>query len=151
MWEFENEQKPYPIDHHEDDTLRIAMIGDSWAEMHSYNLMDSVLELNLHNLTGYSVKMISKGKGGEKSKGVYKLLFEESNINGTKHIIASGLDYCIISAGINDAAANLGPQLYCYHMRLISARRFKFNLLNIKYLQHYFFFCLTKKMSTFGC
>ena len=119
LWVFENERKLYPIEHHEDDTLRIAMIGDSWAGLHSYNSMDSVLKSNLHNLTEYPVKMISKGKGGEKSRGIYKLLFEENDLNGTKQIIASGLDYCIISAGINDAAANLGPRLYCYHMRLI--------------------------------
>lgn len=119
LWVFENERKPYPVTYHEDDTIRVAMIGDSWAEMHSSNRMDNVLKLKLSNLTGQPVKMSSKGKGGEKSRGIYQLLFDENNKYGTKAIIASGLDYCIISAGINDASANLGPRLYCYHMQLI--------------------------------
>lgn len=118
LWVFENERKPYPVMCHEDDTIRVAMIGDSWAEMHSSNKMDNILKLKISNLTGQPVKMSSKGKGGEKSRGIYQLLFDD-NKYGTKAIIASGLDYCIISAGINDASANLGPRLYCYHMRLI--------------------------------
>lgn len=119
LWVFENEQEPYPVIHYIDDTLRIAMIGDSWAGMHAYFMMDSVIRLRLSNLTSFPVKMISKGKGGEKSRGIYQLLFEENDEYGTKTIIASGINYCIISAGINDAAANLGTRLYCYHMRLI--------------------------------
>ena len=119
LWIFENEQESYPIVHHVDDTIRVAMIGDSWAGIHSHNMMDSIIQLRLSNLTGFPVKMISKGKGGEKSRGIYKLLFDEDDKNETKTIIASGINYCIISAGINDAAANLGSHLYCYHMRLI--------------------------------
>ncbi len=117
LWIFEDERKLYPVAYHDDDTLRMAMIGDSWAAMHSD--LDSALQSKLKKQTGLPVKMISKGKGGEKSRGIYQLLFEENDKNGTKSIIASGIDYCIISAGINDAAANVGPHLYCYHMRLI--------------------------------
>lgn len=119
LWIFENERKTYPIIYHADDTLRIAMIGDSWAGIHSDCIMDSFLQVKLNNLTGLPVKMTSKGKGGEKSRGIYQLLFEENDENGTRAIITSGINYCIVSAGINDAAANLGPRLYCYHMRLI--------------------------------
>ena len=119
LWVFENERTPYPVMCHEDDTIRVAMIGDSWAEMHASNQMDSILQLKISNQTGQPVKMMSKGKGGEKSRGIYQSLFDENNQYGTKEIIASGLDYCVISAGINDASANLGPRLYCYHMRLI--------------------------------
>ena len=119
LWTFENERTSYPVRCHVDATLRIAMIGDSWAEMHSTNKMDSSFQLRLSNQTGIPVKMTSKGKGGEKSRGIYQLLFDEDDNYGTKEIITSGINYCIISAGINDAAANLGPRLYCYHMRLI--------------------------------
>lgn len=119
LWVFENERTPYPVMCHEDDTIRVAMIGDSWAEMHSTNKMDSILQLKISSQTGQPVIMISKGKGGEKSRGIYQLLFDENDKYGTKEIIASGLDYCIISAGINDAVVNLGSRLYCYHMRLI--------------------------------
>lgn len=119
LWVFENERTPYPVMCHEDDTIRVAMIGDSWAEIHSSNKMDSILQLNISSQTGQPVIMMSKGKGGEKSRGIYQLLFDENDKYGTKEIIASGLDYCIISAGINDASANLGPRLYCYYMHLI--------------------------------
>ena len=118
LWVFENERKLYPVAYHDDDTLRIAMIGDSWAAMRSHDI-DNALQTKLNNQTKLSVKMVSKGKGGEKSRGIYQLLFEENDKNGTKAIIASGLDYCIVSAGINDAAANLGSHQYCYYMRLI--------------------------------
>lgn len=119
LWVFENERKPYPVMCHEDDTIRVAMIGDSWAEMHASKKMDSILQLKISIQTGQPVLMTSKGKGGEKSRGIYQMLFDDNDQYGTKEIIASGLDYCIISAGINDAVANLGPRLYCYHMRLI--------------------------------
>lgn len=119
LWVFESEKKPYPVMCHEDDTIRVAMIGDSWAEMHSFNNMDSILQLRISNQTGLPVKMTSKGKGGEKSRGIYQLLFDDKDNNGTKTTIASGIDYCIVSAGINDASANLGPRMYCYHMQLI--------------------------------
>lgn len=119
LWVFENERTPYPVICHEDDTIRVAMIGDSWAEMHASNKMDSILQLKISSQTGQPVIMTSKGKGGEKSRGIYQLLFDDNDKYGTKEIIASGLDYCVISAGINDASANLGPRLYCYFMRHI--------------------------------
>ena len=118
LWAFENEREPYQVARHEGDTIRIAMIGDSWAAMRSRDI-DNALQSKLNNKTKRPVEMVSKGKGGEKSRGIYQLLFEENNKDGTKTIIASGLDYCIISAGINDAAANLGPHQYSHHMRLI--------------------------------
>lgn len=119
LWVFENERKPYPVMCHQDDTIRVAIIGDSWAGMHSLNKMDSFLQFKLSMLTNLPVKMTSKGKGGEISKGIYQLLFEENDKGGTMSIIASGIDYCIVYAGINDAADNLGPYSFCYHMRLI--------------------------------
>ena len=118
LWVFENKRDYYPVLYHEDDTIRIAMIGDSWAALHSQNMMDNLFQSILSDQTNLPVKMISKGKGGEKSRGIYQLMFE-NNKEGTKTIFAQGLDYCILSAGINDVAANLGPKLFCYHMRLI--------------------------------
>ena len=118
LWVFENKRDYYPVLYHEDDTIRIAMIGDSWAALHSQNMMDNLFQSILSDQTNLPVKMLSKGKGGEKSRGIYQLMFE-NNKEGTKTIFAQGLDYCILSAGINDVAANLGPKLFCYHMRLI--------------------------------
>jgi len=42
-----------------------------------------------------------------------------SGDNGTKSLLVSGPNYCIISAGINDAAANLGTRQYCHYYRQI--------------------------------
>ena len=60
----------------------------------------------------------SKGRGGEKSRGIYQLIFEENGM-GTKTLLESGADYCVLFAGINDAAANLGKKQFVYHMKLI--------------------------------
>lgn len=119
LWVFENKRELYPVLHYTNDTLRIAMIGDSWASYRSYYMLDSSFQIRLRSQTNLPVKMTSKGKGGEKSRGIYQLLFEEYDENGTKNIIASGITYCIVSAGINDAAANLGTHFYCHHMKLI--------------------------------
>lgn len=117
-WQLEKERPTYSIAHKVDDSLRIAIIGDSWAAIHSEIKADTMLESRLINLSGRPVIVKSKGKGGEISKGIYQLMFKSEG-HGTKPIISSGLDYCVISAGINDAANNLGSSNYCHHMRLI--------------------------------
>jgi hypothetical protein len=118
MWQLEKERPAYDVVHYVDDTLRIAVIGDSWAVIHSEMMMDTLLASRLNQLTGHPVAVKSKGKGGERSKGIYNLMFENEGL-GTKAIITSGLDYCVVIAGINDAAGNLGTREYCHHMRLI--------------------------------
>ena len=118
MWQLEKVRPVYEVAHYVDDTLRIAVIGDSWAVIHSDMMMDTLLAFQLHRLTGRPVMVKSKGKGGERSKGIYNLMFENEGL-GTKPIITSGLDYCVVIAGINDAAGNLGTREYCHHMRLI--------------------------------
>ena len=118
MWQLEREHPAYYIAHPDDDTLRVAVIGDSWAAIHSRIMADTILGSKLEKLTGCHVITKSKGKGGEISKGIYQLMFESDEL-GTKPIIVSGLDYCVVIAGINDAAFNLGCSHYCHHMRLI--------------------------------
>jgi lysophospholipase L1-like esterase len=88
------------------------MTGDSWAGMHSDfdNFMTTELAKNFVS----PVLFESKGKGGEKTKGVYQLMFEDGSY-GTKPLLSAGPDYCIISTGINDAAANLGTGQYCHY------------------------------------
>lgn len=118
VWQLEEEHPAYNVIHSDGDTLHVAVIGDSWAAIHSEIKADTMLESRLINLTGRPVIVKSKGKGGEISKGIYQLMFKSEG-HGTKPIISSGLDYCVISAGINDAANNLGSSNYCHHMRLI--------------------------------
>lgn len=108
----------YQIQPHIDDTIRVAMIGDSWAYLHNVCGFDTIIENKLSKLTRKPVKMISKGRCGETTKEIYKLMFQYS-ADGTKSIIESYIDFCIISAGINDARTNMGIEQFKYHYSLL--------------------------------
>lgn len=112
LWAQNKPLQMYKVAHSEDDTLRIVMIGDSWAKMHKD--YDDYFLIRLQSLMMCPIQFESNGKGGERTKGIYHLMFEEGE-NGTKPLFSNGPDYCIISAGINDAAANLGTDQYCYY------------------------------------
>ena len=118
FWSIAQPLKSYEITEKSDDTLRVIMIGDSWAGVHHGLQMDTFLCSELKRRVSQPVKVISKGKGGAKSKGIYQLMFE-SDGDGTKTLFQNAPDYCIISAGINDAAANLGTKQFCAHYRMI--------------------------------
>ena len=118
LWAMDASIPSYEVMSQSDDTLRIIMIGDSWAALHHENGMDTFLCSKLQEWLSRPVVVVSKGKGGEKSRGIYQLMFS-SDCYGTKELLALKPDYCIISAGINDAAANLGTQQYCHYYRLI--------------------------------
>ena len=88
-----------------DDTLRVLFIGDSWAAYH--NCHDSALaEIITQNIMT-PCKVKSVGYVGAKSKEIYSRLFTD-----TKPYICEHPDYCIISAGINDAVAKMGDNYY---------------------------------------
>ena len=114
LWEIEPTHASYPIREAGKDTLRVVMIGDSWAALHSDMQMDSFLQKRLQEHSSKPVVVKSQGHGGEKSKGIYQLMFQSEGY-GTKPLLQSGAHYCILSAGINDAAANLGTKQYCAH------------------------------------
>lgn len=118
QWEKEKVHTFYNIKREIDDTLRIAMIGDSWVEKLHIGGGDSVLKNKIEFLSKQHANFEACGKGGEKSREIYRLMFQ-SDIPGTKTLLSSGPDYCIVIAGINDAAANLGTRQYVYHYRLI--------------------------------
>ena len=118
LWALEEIHQPYQVQSHYDDTLRVVMIGDSWAGMHQLAGLDSILQSQLTFLTASPVIAKSCGKGGEKTRGIYCLMFENGP-DGTRQILSDGPDYCIVLAGINDAAANRGVRQYLYHYRLI--------------------------------
>ena len=118
LWALEEIHQPYQVQSHHDDTLRVVMIGDSWAGMHDEVGMDSFLQRQLNVLMACPVIVKSRGRGGEKSRGIYNLMFEYGNY-GTRQILSEGPDYCIVMAGINDAAANKGVRQYLYHFNLI--------------------------------
>jgi len=118
LWELEKERDVYPVARHSDGTLRVILIGDSWAEMHYSLQMDQVLKSYLAERLECQVEVASKGKGGMRSRGIYNLMFKET-VFGTKQLISSGADYCIVFAGINDASANLGTRQFCHYIQLI--------------------------------
>lgn len=97
-----------------DDTLKIAFIGDSWAVYH--HEYDTLLQMMLAS-DGLSVIVKSQGNVGAKSKEIYERL-----ATTTRSILEWQPDYCIISAGINDAVAKLGETFYVFHYGLIINR-----------------------------
>jgi len=118
LWALEKPRPVYTIKHQIDDTIRVVMIGDSWAGMHHEGGLDTMLFHQLRVLINSPLKVVSSGKGGEKSRGIYRLMFDDGQF-GTRPLLSESPDYCIVIAGINDAAANMGAKQYCYHYRLI--------------------------------
>lgn len=118
LWAMDVNIPIYEVKAKVDDSLRVVMIGDSWAGLHHENGMDTYLCSELQDKVSRPVIVVSKGKGGEKSKGIYQLMFS-TDCYGTKSLFTSKPDYCIISAGINDAAANMGIKQYCFYYRQI--------------------------------
>jgi lysophospholipase L1-like esterase len=118
LWAMDVSIPTYEVKSEADDSLRVVMIGDSWAGLHHENGMDTYLCSELQDKVSCPVIAVSKGKGGERSRGIYQLMFSTDG-DGTKSLFTSKPDYCIISAGINDAAANLGTRQYCHYYRQI--------------------------------
>lgn len=118
LWAMDVSIPSYEIKSRVDDTIKVVMIGDSWAGLHHEYGMDAYLYSKLQNLVSCPITIVSKGKGGERSRGIHQLMFSSGD-NGTKSLLVSGPNYCIISAGINDAAANLGTRQYCHYYRQI--------------------------------
>ena len=117
LWSLEHPKTIYTLNYQKYDTLRIVMIGDSWVGMRT-DTLNIMFQNRMSAISGRPVILKSKGKGGEKSRGIYQLMYKEDSL-GTKSLLETGADYCVVFAGINDAAANLGKKQYVYHMRLI--------------------------------
>ena len=116
----------YTIKQNDQDTIRIIMIGDSWAEYRIRMNCDSFLASKIIEKTNRFTLIRTNGRGGAKSKDVYQLMYEEtaslSDIRPkycTEKLIRSGANYCVVFAGINDISAKLGTNYYCENMKLI--------------------------------
>ena len=108
--------------------LRVVMIGDSWAGLHAELGYDTLMTHLLTESMQEPVHFVSKGRGGAKSKDVYRFMFsslctpdEMAAGYCTQPLIESAPHYCIVMAGINDAAACLGSHYYIENYRLIIA------------------------------
>lgn len=104
------ERAPYPSQYHNDDTLRVILIGDSWTCYHHEH--DAHLSQLLQDLTQQPVTVVSYGLCGKTSKEIYQSLF---NDNGMRQLLTRGTDYCFISVGINDTYKKTGAASYAQH------------------------------------
>lgn len=111
---------PYEVQHHEDDTLRVIMIGDSWVYFHETLRRDSTFEDELKRvLKSQKVKVTAKGLAGSTSGEIYQRMSAERTMEMdydltycSQPVIEAGADYCVITAGINDARQRRGKVYY---------------------------------------
>ena len=105
----------YAIPQKQEDTLRIAYLGDSWAFMHQEHNCEisKILEVTLHR----PVRVHSYGMCGLTSKEVYENIFNNSDL---KHFLQKRrYEYCFISLGINDTYKKMGITYYQQSMENI--------------------------------
>ena len=109
-----------------DDTLRVAIIGDSWAEWHMTLNCDTLFQQYGGRLTTKPIKCMTRGKGGAKSKDVYYYMFrshtqEQSWTHDicTQPLLEEHPDYCVIMVGINDTWKKRPISYYTGNYRLI--------------------------------
>lgn len=106
-----------------DDTIRIAYIGDSWAYIHQRDHQCHI-SITIQNQCKVPTKIYSYGFPGRTSKEIYEAIFDDKE---QRRLLQDfGFQYCIISAGINDANKKMGSKYYQKSMEYI----IRFLLLN---------------------
>ena len=116
------ERQYYRTTKHDDDTLRIAYIGDSWALGHSgiWTFGPKPHSCQISNIITDSlhkpVIIESYGIGGLTSKNIYYAFFDVDSFN---QFLKEGYDYCFISAGINDTYCKMSISYYKQSINLI--------------------------------
>ena len=102
------ERASYQMPRH-GDTLRIAYIGDSWAFIHQREhqcLIPGIIEDSCHIPT----RIYSFGLSGRTSKEIYEAIFDDEKLR--QMLQNHKYDYCIVSAGINDANKKMSTRYY---------------------------------------
>lgn len=109
-----------------DDTLRIAMIGDSWADYQTLLSGDTMIFNAAKKIYDKPVIAKTRGKKGAISKEIYFFMFNEKTEEHayepdrcTQPIIEEHPDYCVIFAGINDVTYLRQTSFYAENMFLI--------------------------------
>lgn len=120
------EQTGLYVQSHSDDSIRIAYIGDSWADRHRF--MPPVIDSMLKRQTGKEVKVKVAGISGFISKDIYYSIFNNAKV---KDVIMWGPKYCIISAGINDTNKKMGATYYGENMRVIISLLLRYNIIPV--------------------
>jgi len=108
--------------HPDDDTLRVVVMGDSWAELHIMYNGDTLFQQYGGRLTTEPIKCMTRGTLGAKSKDVYYYMFrsqtQEDSIC-TQSLLEEHPDYCIVMVGINDVWKKRPVSYYTGNYRLI--------------------------------
>ncbi|WP_223608985.1 SGNH/GDSL hydrolase family protein [Chryseobacterium sp. OSA05B] len=105
--------------------LQIGIIGDSWVVRQN---LDSLLSRKLSD-QGVHAEIYSSGNPGAKTKRIYENLFKEDGEEfSSKKVIEKKPDYCIVIAGVNDAATHVGPDFYTHHMMMIIKTLLHYNI-----------------------
>lgn len=122
------ELTPYTIKQtlRNDDTLRIAFIGDSWADYHTSLRGDTMIANTARRIFTQPVKCFTRGKKGAQSKEIYFFMFSDKTEEHsyepdrcTQPLIEEHPDYCVIFAGINDVTYMKPTSYYATNMRFI--------------------------------
>lgn len=98
---------PYKLSN-DNDTLRIAYIGDSWAFMHNKHQCKIVQILK--EAIQKPIEVHSFGVCGLTSKEIYENLFLNNSFK--VFLQNKGFSYCFLSAGINDCNKKTGVNIY---------------------------------------
>ncbi len=111
---------------HNDDTLRIAFIGDSWADYHTSLRGDTMIANAARKGFTHPVKSSTRGTKGALSKEVYFYMYSDRTIEHanepdrcTQPLLEDHPDYCVVFAGINDVTFLRPTSFYAENMQLI--------------------------------
>ncbi len=111
---------------HNDDTIRVIVIGDSWAEYHTTLECDTIFCRYAEMLTTQPVKCLSIGHSAKVTKEIYNEMFSERTEEHSwdrnrcsQPLINQHPDYCIIMAGINDMRLSKPVGFYIGNYRLM--------------------------------
>jgi lysophospholipase L1-like esterase len=124
-YSYANQQEFFSQENRKEDGLKIGIIGDSWVVRQDLSLLvkEKLAE------KGKTAQLISSGNPGAKTKLIYENLFKNENEDfSSKKVIKYQPKYCIVIAGVNDAATRAGSKFYSYHMLLIIKTLLHYNI-----------------------
>lgn len=124
-FEYAEKQEYYRLSSPKSDSIKIGIIGDSWVGRYS-------IEKQLQNKLkeeGYIAEVIASSHPGGRTKEIYENLFKNKGEQySSKFIVENQPKYCIVMAGINDAARHMGKDYYVHHMDLIIITLLNYNI-----------------------
>lgn len=117
--------KTYPILPKSSDSIKIAIIGDSWAFFHKDHSCEiaSIVEKGIHKKT----IVLSHGICGARSGKIYSKMFADKG-ETFKDILVNSPHFCVIFAGVNDTYTKTGAQAYATNMMQITHQLLSWNI-----------------------